>query len=214
MSCNALCGTPSRRSRSMSTRWSPRPESRPPPSSRHSRTWKCAAWFSKDRGWCFRLRDCGFRIADWKGGRRIRNPQLVFTMHHLYVHVPFCRRRCTYCDFSIAVRKRIPAREYVDAVLQELTLLGTTDPGREPGDIGGESLESLYLGGGTPSLLPPEAISALLTSLRDVFRVTSSRDAVEVTLEANPEDVTPEIAEAWRRAGINRVSLGAQSFDN
>src|SRR5207247_2652970 len=82
MSCNALCGTPSRRSRSMSTRWSPRPESRPPPSSRHSRTWKCAAWFSKDRGWCFRLRDCGFRIADWKGGRRIRNPQSAISIHH------------------------------------------------------------------------------------------------------------------------------------
>jgi oxygen-independent coproporphyrinogen-3 oxidase len=75
-------------------------------------------------------------------------------------------------------------------------------------------LETLYIGGGTPSLLPPEAISALLTSLLDVFRVTSSRDAVEVTLEANPEDVTPENATAWCRAGVNRVSLGAQSFDD
>jgi oxygen-independent coproporphyrinogen-3 oxidase len=75
-------------------------------------------------------------------------------------------------------------------------------------------LETLYLGGGTPSLLPPDAISALLTSLLDVFRATSSRDAVEVTLEANPEDVTLEHATAWRRAGVNRVSLGAQSFDD
>src|SRR5881296_1543569 len=135
-------------------------------------------------------------------------------MRHLYLHVPFCQRRCSYCDFSIAVRKHIPAPEYVDAVLRELTLLGTTDPGRQPGDLGGETLETLYLGGGTPSLLPPDAISALLTSLLDVFRATSSRDALEVTLEANPEDVTPESAQAWRRAGINRVSLGAQSFDN
>src|SRR5438094_5074515 len=135
-------------------------------------------------------------------------------MRHLYLHVPFCQRRCPYCDFSIAVRKHIPAPEYVDAVLRELTLLGTTDPGRQPGDLGGETLETLYLGGGTPSLLPPDAISALLTSLLDVFRATSSRDALEVTLEANPEDVTPESAQAWRRAGINRVSLGAQSFDN
>src|SRR5438094_4175480 len=135
-------------------------------------------------------------------------------MPHLYLHVPFCRRRCSYCDFSIAVRKRIPAREYVDAVLQELKLLGTTDPGREPGEAGGESLESLYLGGGTPSLLPPEALSSLLTSVLDAFRATSLRDAVEVTLEANPEDVTPENARAWRNAGVNRVSLGAQSFDD
>src|SRR6266516_700642 len=130
-------------------------------------------------------------------------------MPHLYLHVPFCQRRCSYCDFSIAVRKRIPAREYVDAVLQELKLLGTTDPGRKPGETEAVGLDTLYLGGGTPSLLPPEAISVLLTSLLDVFRATSSRDAVEVTMEANPEDVKPEIAAAWRRAGVNRVSLGA-----
>ncbi len=135
-------------------------------------------------------------------------------MKHLYLHVPFCQRRCSYCDFSIAVRKRIPAREYVDAVLGEVSLLGVTDPGRKPGESEDLGLETLYLGGGTPSLLPPDAISALLTSLRDALHVTSSRDAVEVTLEANPEDVKPEIAAAWRRAGVNRVSLGAQSFDD
>ena len=135
-------------------------------------------------------------------------------MKHLYVHVPFCQRRCSYCDFSIAVRKRIPAREYVEAVLGELGAVRAADPGREPEDHRGESLETIYLGGGTPSLLPSEAISALLTSLLVAFRATSSRDALEVTLEANPEDVTPENAWAWRRAGINRVSLGAQSFDD
>src|SRR6266496_533307 len=135
-------------------------------------------------------------------------------MPHLYLHVPFCHRRCSYCDFSIAVRKRIPAREYVDAVLQELKLLGTTDPGRKPGETEEVGLDTLYLGGGTPSLLPPDALATLLTSLLDVFRATSSRDAVEVTLEANPEDVKPEIAAAWRRAGVNRVSLGAQSFND
>jgi len=165
-------------------------------------------------------------------------------MRHLYVHVPFCVRRCSYCDFSIAVRKRIPAREYVEAVLHELRLVGITDPGRKPGDLGGAAvtdpgrkpgdlgeaavtdpgrkpgdfedggLETIYFGGGTPSLLPPDALGMLLTSLRDAFPVTSSRDAVEVTLEANPEDVTPDAAATWRRAGVNRVSLGAQSFDD
>ncbi len=135
-------------------------------------------------------------------------------MHHLYLHVPFCQRRCSYCDFSIAVRKRIPAREYVDVVLRELTLLGVTDPGRKPGDTTTVGLDTIYFGGGTPSLLPSEAISALLTSLRDAFHVTPSRDDVEVTLEANPEDVTLDHATAWRHAGINRVSLGAQSFDD
>ena len=153
-------------------------------------------------------------------------------MRHLYLHVPFCQRRCSYCDFSIAVRKRIPAREYVDAVLGELELVGESSPGWvKPGAMprgsgmadpssstqvreSKDGLETLYLGGGTPSLLPPEAISALLPSLLDAFRVTSSRDALEVTLEANPEDVTPQHARAWRNAGVNRVSLGAQSFDD
>jgi oxygen-independent coproporphyrinogen III oxidase len=135
-------------------------------------------------------------------------------MRHVYLHVPFCVRRCSYCDFAIAIRKRIPAREYVDAVLEELRLLGMTDPGRELGDSEDSGLETIYFGGGTPSLLPPDAVARVLTSLRDAFPVTSSRDAVEVTLEANPEDVTPDAATAWRHAGINRVSLGAQSFDD
>src|SRR5207237_482391 len=86
---------------------------------------------------------------------------IVRSMRHLYLHVPFCRRRCTYCDFSIAVRKRIPAREYVDAVLQEVNIPGVTDPGREPGDSGSEVLETIYLGGGTPWLLPPDALATL-----------------------------------------------------
>ncbi|HLB81723.1 MAG TPA: radical SAM family heme chaperone HemW [Gemmatimonadales bacterium] len=133
-------------------------------------------------------------------------------MQHLYLHVPFCTRRCSYCDFSIAVRKRIPAREYVDAVLQELRRV-LTDPGRPPADSD-HGLETIYLGGGTPSRLPGEAIASLLTSLREVFSVTSFRDELEVTLEANPEDVTRDAATTWRRAGINRVSLGAQSFDD
>jgi oxygen-independent coproporphyrinogen-3 oxidase len=126
-------------------------------------------------------------------------------MRHVYVHVPFCRRRCTYCDFSIAVRKRIPAPEYVDAVSGELHLVRAADS---------EPLETLYLGGGTPSLLPPDALATLLTRLFAALSSTPSLDAVEVTLEANPEDVTPEAAGAWRRSGVNRVSLGAQSFDD
>jgi oxygen-independent coproporphyrinogen-3 oxidase len=140
-------------------------------------------------------------------------------MRHLYLHVPFCQRRCSYCDFSIAVRKRIPAREYVDAVLAELELVlesspGWVNPGAMPRGSSEDGLDTLYLGGGTPSLLPPDALATLLTSLRDVLHVTPSRDEVEVTLEANPEDVTPDNARAWRRAGVNRVSLGAQSFDD
>ena len=141
-------------------------------------------------------------------------------MRHLYVHVPFCVRRCSYCDFSIAVRKRIPAGEYVDAVLREVEMVRAADPGAAtegpegPKNAPDDGLETLYLGGGTPSLLPPNSLAMLVTSLLDAFGATPSRDAVEVTAEANPEDVTLEHATAWRRAGVNRVSLGAQSFDD
>ena len=121
---------------------------------------------------------------------------------HLYIHVPFCQRRCSYCDFSIAVRKRIPTREYVEAILTEA------------GGILTFPVETIYLGGGTPSLLPPDAIHRLLHELTQRFPIPHSAFRIEVTLEANPEDVTPDAARAWQRAGINRVSLGAQSFDD
>jgi oxygen-independent coproporphyrinogen-3 oxidase len=121
---------------------------------------------------------------------------------HLYLHVPFCVRRCSYCDFSIAVRKRIPAREYVEAILKEAH---STDLGE---------IETLYLGGGTPSLLPPDAIATLLAEFLPRTTHHAPRTGVEVTLEANPEDVTPDNARAWHAAGINRVSLGGQSFDD
>ena len=154
-------------------------------------------------------------------------------MRHLYVHIPFCVRRCSYCDFSIAVRKRIPAAEYVQCVQRELQLVqsGWVDPAAVPrgspsadavprgspsADAAprGSALETLYLGGGTPSLLGADALSGLLGSLLDAASSPGSRDGVEVTLEANPEDVTPTAAREWRRAGVNRVSLGAQSFDD
>lgn len=115
---------------------------------------------------------------------------------HLYIHVPFCVRRCSYCDFAISVRKRVPAAEYVAAIQREMEIAGPVDG----------PFETIYFGGGTPSLLPPAAI-------RDLLGAFVVGDA-EVTLEANPEDVTADHAAAWRDAGVNRVSLGAQSFDD
>lgn len=98
------------------------------------------------------------------------------------------------------MRKRIPADDYLAAIRAELESAGSIGP-----------LETIYLGGGTPSLLPPDAVTTLL---QYAFDHTPSPNAVEVTLEANPEDVTPVAATAWCRAGVNRVSLGAQSFDD
>lgn len=122
-------------------------------------------------------------------------------MQHLYIHVPFCRRRCSYCDFSIAVRASIPERQYVEAIRRELEHVfpPATDP-----------LETIYLGGGTPSLLPPTGIASVLEAIASRRPVSA---AAEITLEANPEDVTAPAAAVWRAAGVNRISLGVQSFD-
>jgi oxygen-independent coproporphyrinogen-3 oxidase len=113
---------------------------------------------------------------------------------HLYVHVPFCEQRCDYCDFvSLAGRRDRHAR-YVEALLAELEL--------ERGTLAPE-LESVYLGGGTPTFLEPQALRRLLQGLPG---------AGELSVEANPETVSPELAELLVEAGVNRVSLGAQSF--
>jgi len=122
---------------------------------------------------------------------------------HLYVHVPFCARRCSYCDFSIAVRAVVPAGDFARAVASELRM---HYPGSERWE-----LDTLCFGGGTPSKLGGEGVTQLLDLIRG--RVTLAPDA-EVTLEANPEDVSPASVRAWRAAGVNRLSLGAQSFDD
>jgi oxygen-independent coproporphyrinogen-3 oxidase len=120
---------------------------------------------------------------------------------HLYVHVPFCARRCAYCDFSIAVRRDVPVADYIEGIRRELRLRGRTGDRME--------LDTLYLGGGTPSRLGGAGVSELLAAVREHAHWS---DAAEVTLEANPDDVTAEDARRWREAGVNRVSLGAQSF--
>ncbi len=137
---------------------------------------------------------------------------------HLYVHVPFCARRCSYCDFAIAVRREVPSARYVDAVLREWAqALGRSGAGAVNSPI-----ETLYFGGGTPSHLDPAELHRLIDGLlsggpatRDPRPTTHDpRPGLrELTLEANPDDVTAERAAAWVRAGVDRVSLGVQSFD-
>ncbi len=124
---------------------------------------------------------------------------------HLYIHVPFCARRCSYCDFAIAVRRDVPSRRFVETVLQEWR-------GWQPHPAWDEAPEvrTVYFGGGTPSRLEPEGIRRMLDGIRAARAMAAG---AEVTLEANPDDVTPAAADAWRRAGVNRISLGAQSFD-
>jgi oxygen-independent coproporphyrinogen-3 oxidase len=125
---------------------------------------------------------------------------------HLYLHVPFCARRCSYCDFAIAVRRRTPVAQYVGTVLEEWKARRV-----HPAWARSPEIDTIYFGGGTPSRLPAEAVGMLIAGLT-ADRPLSAR--AEITLEANPEDVTPAAAAAWRAAGVNRLSLGAQAFDD
>ncbi len=123
----------------------------------------------------------------------------------LYVHVPFCARRCAYCDFAVQATREPPVAAWLEAVGVELELLAA-----ERGWSAPVELETLYIGGGTPSLLGTGAMQALADRLRR--HLTWDAGAVEWTCEANPESFTPELAADWRAAGVNRISLGAQTF--
>jgi putative oxygen-independent coproporphyrinogen III oxidase len=118
----------------------------------------------------------------------------VTGVRHLYVHLPFCVHRCGYCDFVTAVGRLAEHGPYVDAVLAEL------DREQELLDT---SLDTVFVGGGTPTFTEPSSLQRLLKALPD---------ATEVTVEANPETVTPELASVLRECGVSRVSVGAQSF--
>jgi oxygen-independent coproporphyrinogen-3 oxidase len=125
---------------------------------------------------------------------------------HLYVHVPFCARRCSYCDFSIAVRSRVPVDEYVGALAAELELrLGSApSPGGRP------ALDTLYFGGGTPSRLGGDGVARAIAQIGRWFALAPG---AELTIEGNPDDVSADAVAAWRAAGVNRLSLGGQTFD-
>jgi oxygen-independent coproporphyrinogen III oxidase len=124
---------------------------------------------------------------------------------HLYIHVPFCARRCSYCDFAIAVRRATPDTEFVAAIESEWTRRR-----EHPLLADGTEVTTLYFGGGTPSRLASSSLVALIDMVgRDRGLATDA----EITIEVNPDDVTAERAIAWHRAGVNRVSLGVQSHD-
>lgn len=118
----------------------------------------------------------------------------------LYVHVPFCKTKCPYCDFYSTVEPSMTAR-WLDALSREAGLYTGTFA----------AFDTLYIGGGTPSLLSGDAVRTLLESLRRSFDFVAD---TEVTIEANPDDVTAAVLEAYRGLGINRLSLGVQSFDD
>jgi oxygen-independent coproporphyrinogen III oxidase len=121
---------------------------------------------------------------------------------HLYVHVPFCRHKCGYCDFNAYAGMDRLMPDYQAALERELE--------RARADLPFGPLRTVYFGGGTPSLLPADLAARMLAHVATAFEVEPD---VEVTLEANPASTDPERLAAWRAGGVNRLSLGVQGFD-
>jgi oxygen-independent coproporphyrinogen-3 oxidase len=119
----------------------------------------------------------------------------------LYVHVPFCATRCRYCDFSSGTQSAASLERYLDGMEREIA--------RRAPEAAGTAFTSVFFGGGTPSAPSARHFGRLTGALRGAFDIAPD---AEITLEANPESVRPALLEAWRAAGVNRLSMGAQSF--
>lgn len=120
---------------------------------------------------------------------------------HLYIHIPFCRSKCLYCDFYSVPRRNIPWGRFIDALLAEARHRAHSLPA--PPD-------TVYLGGGTPSLIPPHIARTLLKEILRIF----AADPTEITIELNPDDVTEDYIRTLRETGFNRFSMGIQSFQD
>ena len=120
----------------------------------------------------------------------------------IYIHFPFCVRKCAYCDFY-SVTKTELMEAYTDALISSLSV--------RRADVKGRSVDTVYIGGGTPSLLDAELMQRLFEALRENFRITSD---AEITMEANTGTLTASNLAAYRSLGINRLSIGLQSADN
>ena len=121
-------------------------------------------------------------------------------MAGIYIHIPFCKRRCIYCDFFSTTQSEKKA-DYVHALVRELEM--------RKDYVGNEEIETIYLGGGTPSQLSQEELEEIFTYIYKVYKVTLD---AEITLEANPDDLTPEYVSMLRNLPINRISMGIQTF--
>jgi oxygen-independent coproporphyrinogen-3 oxidase len=120
-------------------------------------------------------------------------------MAGIYIHIPFCKKACHYCNFHFSTsQQQLPAM--VDAICKEVRLQK---------DYLSEEIHTIYFGGGTPSLLPGQQLQSILQTIHTVFTVAAG---AEISLEANPDDITEQALHNWKQAGINRLSIGVQSF--
>ena len=121
---------------------------------------------------------------------------------HLYIHIPFCKKACHYCDFHFSTNLS-RQDEMVDSICKEIAV--------QRNFLQNKSLETIYFGGGTPSLLSSSQLQRIMDSIAKYFSLTNLK---EVTFEANPDDINAASLKSWKKAGVNRLSVGVQSFDD
>ncbi|RME68642.1 MAG: radical SAM protein, partial [Nitrospirae bacterium] len=121
-------------------------------------------------------------------------------MAGLYIHIPFCLKKCPYCDFYSLPYDEALVDEYISSLLKELSLYRISEP-----------IETIYFGGGTPSVLKPAQIERIINRIVSLYKLTSKP---EVSLEANPETLNRKVLEGFLSSGINRLSLGIQSLQD
>ncbi|MBR6971629.1 MAG: radical SAM family heme chaperone HemW [Bacteroidales bacterium] len=126
-------------------------------------------------------------------------------MAGIYLHVPFCNSRCIYCGFCSTVSKGL-RQKYIPALKREISERGDFFSSLYESD---RIVKTLYVGGGTPSILPPELLKDAVSAIRETFTIA---EEIEFTVEVNPDDITEDYAGSLRRMGVNRVSMGVQSF--
>ncbi len=125
----------------------------------------------------------------------------------IYIHIPFCVSKCPYCNFSSTALPHPPQDRYIDCVLKELSCY------LEEEGLNKRRLETLYIGGGTPSVFSPEAIARLIGSIKKPFDIPEE-ETIEVTIEVNPDTAASGKLKAYRQGGVNRLSIGMQSFSD
>jgi oxygen-independent coproporphyrinogen-3 oxidase len=122
-------------------------------------------------------------------------------MAGIYIHIPFCKQKCSYCDFHFSTTYKSYQKQMIDCLEQEIITRKTY--------LKDQIIETIYFGGGTPSLLSKDEINQLINTIKNEYQVIKNP---EITLEANPDDISTESLQYWKECGINRLSIGLQSF--
>jgi len=127
---------------------------------------------------------------------------LIFAqMAGIYIHIPFCKQKCSYCDFHFSTTFQSYRQEMIDSIVEEIE--------KRKEYLEDQQIETIYFGGGTPSLLTSDELTSIFQKIQSLFEISKK---AEITLEANPDDISIESLDRWKSFGINRLSIGLQSF--